>query len=150
MNKDITAWVADCQEWARSKVTQQPAAALQPIPVPRQRFSHIHVDIVGLLPVSKEGFRYLFTIIDRSSRMLEAVPLVRIDTIVCRDALIRNWICRFGVPAHITSDQGAQFTSTLWSSTCEVIGAHHNTTTAYHPKSNGMVERPHRRLKEAL
>ena len=73
-----------------------------------------------------------------------------IDTIACRDTLIRNWICRFGVPAHITSDQGAQFTSTLWSRTCEVIGAHHNTTTAYHPKSNGLEEQPHRRLKEAL
>ncbi len=30
------------------------------------------------------------------------------------------------------------------------IGAHHNTTTAYHPQSNGMVERAHRRLKDAL
>jgi cleavage and polyadenylation specificity factor subunit 1 len=150
MNRDVTAWVADCQECARSKVTRQPAAPLQPIPVPRQRFSHIHVDIVGPLPVSKEGFRFLFTIIDRSSRMLEAVPLISVETTACRDALIRNWICRFGVPAHITSDQGAQFTSALWGRTCEVIGIHHNTTTAYHPKSNGMVERPHRRLKEAL
>ena len=105
------------------------------------------MNIGGPLPVSKEGFRFLFTIIDCSGRMLEAVPLVSIDTITCRDALIRNWICHFGIPAHITSDQGAQFASTLWSRTCEVIGVHHNTTTAYHPKSNGMVERPRRRLK---
>ena len=54
------------------------------------------------------------------------------------------------MPAYLTSDQGAQFTSTLWSRTCEVIGAHHNTTTAYHPQSNSMVERSYRQLKDAL
>ena len=82
--------------------------------------------------------------------MLEALPLVTVETTSCRDALICNWIGRFGVPAHIISDQGVHFTSALWGPTCEVIGTHHNTTTAYHPKSNCMVERPHRRLKEAL
>jgi len=65
MSKDVTQWVKDCQTCSRAKVTRQPAAALQPIPVPKQRFSHIHVDNVGPLPVSREGFRYLFTIIDR-------------------------------------------------------------------------------------
>ena len=54
--------VKDCQSYARAKVTSQPAAAVQPIPVPQQRFSHIHEDI--LLPVNNKGFRYqLFTII---------------------------------------------------------------------------------------
>jgi Integrase core domain len=99
------------------QVTQQPAAAVQPIPVPRQRFSHIHVDIVGPLPVSREGFRYLFTIIDRSSRLLEAVLLTNVETTTCRDALVRHWISRFGLPAHLTSDQGTQFTSALWART---------------------------------
>ena len=54
MNKDVTQWVKDCQTCSRTKVIRQPAATLQPIPVPRQRFSHIHVDIVGSLLVSKE------------------------------------------------------------------------------------------------
>jgi len=105
---------------------------------------------VGPLLISKEGFRYLFTIIDRSSRMLEAVPLTKVETETCRDALISQWMARFGVPAHLTSDQGAQFTSALWARLCNVIGVHHNTTRAYHPQSNGMVERAHRRIKDAL
>ena len=31
-------------------------------------------------------------------------------------ALFTAWITRFGVPSHITSDGGPQFTSSLWSS----------------------------------
>jgi len=131
-------------------VTRQPASAVQPIPVPQQRFSHIHVDIVGPLPVSREGFCYLFTLIDRSSRMLEAVPLANIEKETYRDALISQWVAPFGVPTHLTSNQGAQFTSALRAHLCNVIGTHHNTTTAYHPQSNGMVKRAHRRLKDAL
>jgi len=123
---------------------------VQHIPVPQQPFSHIHLDIVGPLPVSKEGYQYLFTIINRASRMLEAVPLTNIDMTACREALIRHWIGRLGVPTHLTSDQWAQFTYSLWVRTCEVIGTYHNTTTANHPQSNGMVERAHMRLKEAL
>ena len=88
---------------------------MTPIPVPHQRFSLIHVDIMGPLPVSKEGVQYMFTIIDRPSRMLEGVPLVNINLETCGDALIRHWVAHFGRPAHLTLDRGAQFTSTLWA-----------------------------------
>ena len=150
MAKDIRSWCQDCQSCARAKVTKQPAATLQPIPVPQQRFTHVHVDLVGPLPTSKEGFRYLFTMVDRTSRWLEAVPLAAMETAACAEALIGHWVARFGVPARLTSDQGRQFTSALWSHTCRLLGVEHITTTAYHPQSNGMVERVHRQLKDAL
>jgi len=105
MSKDVTKWVKDCQSCSRAKVTSQPPAAVQPIPVPQQQFSHIHMDIVGPLPVSREGFRYLFAIIDRSSRMLEAVPLTNIETETCPDALISQWVARFAASqptSHLT------------------------------------------------
>jgi hypothetical protein len=130
MKRDIAKWVTDCQECRRAKVIRQPLAAVQPIPVPTQRFSHIHVDFVGPLTVSKEGFRYLFTIIDRSSRWLEAIPLTSMETDTCVEA-------RFGIPAIITSDRGSQFTSSIWAATCQQLGVKHITTTAYHPQSNG-------------
>jgi hypothetical protein len=58
----------------RDKVTTQPAAIVDPIPVPRNRCSNIHLDFVGPLSVSAMGYTYLFTAIDRSTRWLEAVP----------------------------------------------------------------------------
>ncbi|GFR90992.1 Pol polyprotein [Elysia marginata] len=68
----------------------------------------------------------------------------------CARALLRNWIARFGVPDSISSDQGPQFTSSLWRELHNVLGCSPKHTTAYHPQSNGMVERFHRSLKAAL
>jgi hypothetical protein len=66
------------------------------------------------------------------------------------DAFIANWVARFGVPTTVTTDREAQFTSALWSGACMSLGIRHVLTTAYHPQSNGMVERIHRHIKDAL
>jgi hypothetical protein len=95
--------VMEWQHCSKGKSSSQPAAAIQPIPVPHQRFSHLHVDLVGPLPVSVAGYSYLFTIIDRSSRRVEAVSLKTMDAASCTNALVSAWISRFGVPATITS-----------------------------------------------
>jgi transposase InsO family protein len=57
-----------------------------------------------------------------------------------------SWVSRFGVPATITSDRGAQFTSALWLGLCSLLNIQLSPTTAYHPQSNGF----HRWLKGAL
>ncbi len=57
-----------------------------------------------------------------------------------------SWVSRFGVPATITSDRGAQFTSALWLGLCSLLNIQLSPTTSYHPQSNGF----HRWLKDAL
>jgi len=59
-------------------------------------------------------------------------------------------VSRFGVPVHVTTDRGPQFTSSRWRDWCLQHGVHHITTTAFHPQSNGMIERLHRQLKDGL
>jgi hypothetical protein len=64
---DVGCWCRDCQTCQRGKVTKQPAAPLQEFPIPAERFSHVHVDLVGPLPPSSEGHMYLLTVIDRTT-----------------------------------------------------------------------------------
>ena len=149
LNSDVKLWCESCADCQKGKIQRHTRSEIQQIPVPSRRFSHIHVDIVGPLP-SSNGFTHLFTIIDRSTRWLEAIPLSATSTKDCTEALFFNWIARFGVPAIITSDRGAQFTSEIWAELCIRLGIQHSATTAYHPQSNGMVERSHRQLKDAL
>ena len=146
---NITAWTRACLTCQRGKITKHVHLKPLHIPVPGRRFSHIHVDLVGPLPNSG-GCTYLFTIIDCTTRWAEAVPLAATSAADCARALFRGWVARFGVPAAITSDRGAQFTSALWAALCRLLGTQHVQTTAYHPEGNGLVERFHRRLKDAL
>ena len=147
--RDIKAWTATCIACQKSKIIRHVRPPTEFIPVPADRFAHIHLDIVGPLPPS-HGCSYLLTIVDRFTRWPEAIPVPDISTPTLVSALMYNWISRFGVPKMITSDRGAQFTSALWSNMSETLGIQLNRTTAYHPQSNGLVERMHRRLKEAL
>ena len=120
------------------------------IPVPAARFSHVHVDIVGPLPVSAAGHTHLLTVVDWSTRWPKAVPLLATTAQDCADAFVAAWVTRFGVPTTVTTDRGPQFTSAIWSGLCRKLGMSHKLTTAYHPQANGLVERMHRQLKESL
>jgi hypothetical protein len=106
-------------------VTRRPAAATQSIPVPERRFTHLHVDLVGPLPTSVEGFKYLFTIIDQSSRWVEAIPVKNMKAATIADALVAGWVSRFGVPLVITSESGTHLTSTVWEALCKQLNIQH-------------------------
>ena len=143
-------WCQDCQHCQQAKVTKQQRAAVQHIPIPIRRFSHVHIDLVGPLPRSPEGFNHIFTLVDHSSRWLEAIPLPSTDMVTIAAAFTSNWVAHFGVPDHLTTDCGPQFCSALWSELLRRWGINHHLTTAHHPQASGMVERAHRQLKDAL
>jgi Integrase core domain len=148
--KDVTEWCRQCIGCARGKPGRPEQPAVEAIPVPPERFSHVHVDLVGPLPPSERGHTFLMTMIDRTTRWPEIVPVVNATAQECVDIFVNNWVARFGIPAHITTDNGVQFTSAVWAAMCKQLGSNHITTSAYHPQGNGIVERLHRTVKEAL
>ena len=72
---DAVAWCKECAACNRVKVTRQPTTTVEKMAIPAARFSHVHVDIVGPLPPSREGYTHLLTMINRSTRWPEAVLL---------------------------------------------------------------------------
>jgi Integrase core domain/Integrase zinc binding domain len=140
MAKDSTEWCRECQRCARGKILTHVKSPVLDIKVPSTRFSHVHLDIVGPFPKTPEGHTHLITMIDRTTRWPEVSLLQSITATECADAFVATWVARFGVPATITTDRGTQFTSAVWSCLCRTL----------HPQSNGMIERFHRQLKEAL
>ena len=116
-----------------------------PFKPPDARFSIVHIDLVG-----SRGFTYLLTCVDRFTRWPEAIPLTSITAEDIAQAFLTGWIARFGVPTTIVTDRGRQFESKLWQALMSLLGSKRARTTAYHPQSNGLVERFHRQLMAAL
>ncbi|XP_059824016.1 trafficking protein particle complex subunit 2 isoform X1 [Hypanus sabinus] len=111
--KQVSKWTGTCTQCQTANVQRHTKA-------PRT-FDHIHVDIGGPLPVS-QGARYLLTMVDRFTRLPEAVLLTDTSADSCARVLIATWGACFGVPANITSNRGAQFISSLWSAVASLLG----------------------------
>ncbi|XP_068209119.1 uncharacterized protein [Palaemon carinicauda] len=77
-----------------------------------QRYVHIQVDVVCLLPTS-QGHRCLFSIIGLLTHRPEAIPMENATSTSCTSAILSECIARFGIPDYITSDRGTTFTSPL-------------------------------------
>lgn len=149
VRRDCRNWAKECQQCQMSKVTRHTNAPLTPFKPPSSRFHHIHLDLIGPLPLS-HSFRYCLTIVDRYTRWPEAIPLQDMTAETCVSALLSGWVARFGCPGDITTDRGRQFTSQTFKNFTILLGATHHMTTAYHPAANGLVERLHRQLKSAV
>jgi hypothetical protein len=64
--------------------------------------------------------------------------------------LVEHVISRHGVPAELLSDRGQNFLSALMAEVCKIMGIHQVNTTAYHPQTDGLVERFNRTLTSML
>ena len=64
--------------------------------------------------------------------------------------LVDQIVAHHGVPSDLLSDRGANFLSHLMQELCHLMGIHKVNTTAYHPQTDGLVERFNRTLLDML
>lgn len=149
INKDIRDWARACLNCQKSKISRHVKSPIGNYPLVSNRFTEIHLDIVGRLPLS-ENKQYCITLIDRFTKWPEAVPTEDSKAKTVAEVIMNYWVCRYGVPSKIVMDRGSQFESELFAELSKMIGFEHNKTTAYNPACNGMIERWHRSVKAAI
>ncbi|CAI2737819.1 unnamed protein product [Dicrocoelium dendriticum] len=149
MQRDLKRWARGCLTCQQAKIQRHVSAPLGRFPQVSARFAHVHLDIVGPLAPSR-GMVYILTMIDRYTRWPEAVPIPDVSADTVTRAFVERWVASHGCPATVTTDRGPQFESSTFNDLLKVLGCQRIRTTAYHPQSNGMVERFHRQLKASL
>ncbi|KAG5885997.1 hypothetical protein JTB14_025391 [Gonioctena quinquepunctata] len=87
---------------------------------------------------------------DYFSKWAEAYALPNQEAITVADVLVKEWICRFGIPMELHSDQGRNFESNLFQEICLLLNIRKTRSTALHPQSDGMVERMNRTINRHL
>ena len=147
---DIEMWIKECQQ-CQQRNPQQPRqhAPLGTITASHP-FQKVSWDIMGPLPTTAAGNKYILVVTDIFSKWTEAFPLHSTDSATLATILVNEVICRYGVPSVLHSDQGANLTSQLVSTLCNQLGINQTRTTAYHPQGNGQVERFNRTLEAML
>ena len=136
MKKAVEDYIRKCEDCRRKKLvrvkTRQPMILTD---TPGRAFDKIALDIVGPLPTTREGNTYILTMQDLLTKYFVGVPLKQSTSIKVADAFIKKFICQFGAPRAILTDQGTNFTGKF---------------TAFHPQTNGSLERSHLVLTEYL
>ena len=149
MRRDVSNWTKACQYCQAAKVTKHDTTAPIVIAPSCGKFHDIHLDIVGPLNEIKR-MCYILTAVGCFSRWTMAEPMPNQLASTVADTFIKGWIQHHGIPHTITTDRGANFESSLFKSLLQRFSSQHIHSTAYHPQQNRMVERWHRRLKDAL
>ncbi len=151
LKRDISAYIKKCHT---CQITSKPnqnlkPVPLKPIPANCEPFEHVVVDCVGPLPCSKSGSKYLLTVMCLATRFPSAYPL---RTITSRSIVraLSQFMSIFGIPKIIQSDQGTNLTSHLFQQVLKQLRIKHNLASAYHPQSQGALERFHQTLKSLL
>ena len=108
-----------CQLVARKLKSHR--APLRPVEVVTEPFKKIAIDIVGELPRSTSGYKYILTIVDYATRYPEAIPLRTTNSKAIADALIQ-YFSKVGIPDEIVSDQRSNFMSKLMAQLYDHLG----------------------------
>ncbi|GBC06766.1 hypothetical protein RclHR1_07020009 [Rhizophagus clarus] len=148
MFEDVRNYVKTCDECQRRGKNRR-AEPLHPIKI-GQPFDRVGMDIVGPLPQTKDGNKYIVVATEYLTKWPEAraIPDAKATSVV--SFFYEDIICRHGCPKEILTDRGTHFVNDMLNSLCDKFGVKHRLSTAYHPQTNGLVERFNRTLCETL
>ncbi|XP_025611902.1 uncharacterized protein [Arachis hypogaea] len=147
----------DSQEKIRSCSNCQRHAPLIHIPAEELHQSDISwpfnqwgLDILGPFPTAPGQVRFLIVGIDYFSKWVEAQPLAKITSKQMISFVWKNIICRFGIPQHITTDNGRQFSDQKFQAFLQDLKIKQHFASVEHPQTNGLAETANKVILHAL
>ena len=142
----VKTYVRTCKGCQLAAKQHKSKAPLQPLPCVGEPFQKVAFDLVGPLPRTTSGYKYLLTAMCLFTKFPVAIPLKMVDNETVLDAMMQIF-SRYGMPHELLTDQGSVFTSKLTALMCKTFDISKIRTSPYHPQSDGALERWHACLK---
>ena len=149
LRESVEDFCRRCDACVARKTVRKPRAPLKRymVGMPHERVS---LDLMGPINISERGNRYIVVISDHFTKWTEGLALPDITAETVARALVEEWVCRYGPPRFLHSDQGRQFEAEVFQEMCRLLGLTKTRTSALHPEGNGQVERYNRTLGAML
>jgi len=141
MVTDIYNNITECTTCAQSRLALRRHTSPLTLFPDTEPLTDLSIYIFGPIPATKAGTRFILVITDRFFKLTRCVALRRIKAISVASAIIDAWVACYGPPDLILSDQGPQFLANFFIAVMKVLGTETVRTTAYHPQTNGQVEK---------
>ena len=150
MNHDVKMWILRCDKCARRKTSPKVKRAPLKQHLVGAPMERVAIDIMGPLPISRSGNRYIMVIVDYFTKWVEAYAIPNQEAFTVAEKFVNEFVTRFGVPRQLHTDQGSNFESYLFQEMTQLLGIDKTRTTPFHPSSDGLVERFNRTIESML
>ena len=148
--EDTLKWVESCSKCSARKAPPNNRSELMPITEFSSPFEMVGVDILGPLPLSESGNKYVVVFTDYLTKWPEAFALKDMKAETIARVFVDEIICRHSASVRLLSDQGRNFMSDLLKEVCRYFDTKKINSTSYRPQTNGLTERFNRTLCEML
>ena len=151
LKQDVRQYVRNCYDCRRNKTPRDKTPGLlHPLPIPNEVWDHVVVDGKDM-PKDRYGYDYVWTFIDKFSRIMATLPGKKTDTAETLAIRYYRYLYRFlGMPAVWISDNAGQFVSQFLAKLNELTGTKHRHGSALHPQTQGAVEFTNQELDQRL
>ena len=112
MRKDITEWINSCQICATRKNTGvRTKVPLCPMPVTTAPMERCAMDVIGPLPESVSGNKFILVFMDYFTKFAEAFAMTNQKAETIAEIFVEKIIFKYGPPRAILTDRGTNFLS---------------------------------------
>jgi hypothetical protein len=119
--------------------------------VPEWKWEEIAMDFIMGLSRTQSGYDFIWVTVDRLTKVAHFIP---VKTTYSGPQLAELYMSRIvylhGVLKKIVFDRGTQFTSKFWERLHETLDSQLRFSSAYHPQTDGQIERENQILKDML
>ena len=140
MEKDITEHLRHCDKCQLTKGSKMKPELLSPLPQCTEPNQRVHADLFGPLKTANGDKKFILCITDAFTKYVELVVLPNKEALTMSSGIFNHWICRFGLPLEIVTDQGKEFNNKMADHLFSELNIRHSTTSSYHPQCNSQAE----------